>query len=1016
MSDPVPVQTQWKVLGPLEVYYGESLVVVRGRHHPKVLAVLLTEAGQVVPADAIVGALWDTDPPGTAHRQVSNIVGALRRQLGPVGRAISTVGNGYRITVAGSSLDLDRFRQAVAITRRERRAGRLPEALDAARIGLDQWRGPALAGLDGRIIGGIARRLDNARRELLAERLDLEIALGAHREVIGELAELVTADPTRQRFVEQLMLALSRDGRTPEAIEVYRRTRDRLVEELGIDPGRRLQELHTTLLRDEPRHRSTTGTGRPRPAVPAPVVPAQLPAGTAMFVGRESELAQLDDAVAHHPVVVSGAGGTGKTALVLHWAHRDPTRFPDGRLYVNLRGFDRREPVPPVVALRFLLRSLGLPAERIPDDEAMASAELRSQLAGRNMLMVLDNARDVSQVRPLLPGTRDVAVVVTGRNRLAGLVALDDARPVQLSELNNAESRSLLTRLLTDARLSVSPRTVAELADLCGGLPLALRIVAADLISGRIDPERYVARLRAGRGTEATRFTMDSDSVGALVTTFTLSLDALRPADRRAVLQLARIPGDDLPDGLVDTVVGAVDGASVARLEAAHLLERHLPRRLRFHDLVREFLLHRGDIEYPEDAGIVADRVIDWYTGNRQDLTGDDLPNFLTTAEEYFPLPRSWELIAVVTVFLQYGFGEDRGAQLVRRALQRVRADDNPVGRTRLLIALGGHHWVRLDTVPAIRYGEQALAIAERLGDPAELSRTMSHLALFCYAGNRYTEAERYYRGAVELARRTDDAMSQFRGLINWAATERVRARFDEAWGLLERAAGLMPRLALSPSAGMAVSCGRANIRVEQGRLSEAMIHIDALLADAERHNAVRYTMLARQLRAEVRHRSGDPAEAVRELGRMLAAQPQAGDRQTADSWADLARAAADLGDRDLALDSLARAETVLDVLTPSRRAVVWRARAAVAVRGWIADSPVSCAQRAVELCEPLGAPMRLARALLDLERAYRCAGDTVTALSVRRRASELFVRHGARDETGSVDNVPEDVDGARAR
>ncbi|NBH10864.1 BTAD domain-containing putative transcriptional regulator, partial [Amycolatopsis sp. SID8362] len=338
-------------------------------------------------------------------------------------------------------------------------------------------QGPPLGGVTDVLVRRSGQLLAEQRMTALEVLFDAELATGRHTHVVRELRHFVDEYPFGERLQEQLMLALQRSGRTPEALEVYTATRERLDAELGVEPGERLRAMHLQVLKGE--------ADEPVGEVVVPARPAELPRDVRGFAGRTEQLAQLDrqlaaraGAYASDVWIVHGIPGVGKTALALHWAHRVRERFPDGQLYVNLRGFDAdREPMEPAVALAQLLRALGADPRRIPEEVDAQAGLYRSLLADRQVLLVLDNARDAEQVLPLLPPTG--TVLITSRHRLGRLVAEFGAFSLGLGALTESDSRALLGGVLGEGRVAAEPAAAGELAELCGHLPLALRIAAA---------------------------------------------------------------------------------------------------------------------------------------------------------------------------------------------------------------------------------------------------------------------------------------------------------------------------------------------------------------------------------------------------------------------------------------------------------------------------------------------------------------------------------------------------------
>jgi DNA-binding SARP family transcriptional activator/tetratricopeptide (TPR) repeat protein len=617
------------LLGPLTVRCGGVVLAVpRGRQRT-VLAALLLRGNRVVAVDELAEALWGTDPPRSARVSVQNHVMRLRRSLGAAGSRLVTAPDGYLIEVGDGELDVARFEALVGEASAAARQDRWVAAADSAAAALALWRGEPLADAGSDLLAAReAPRLAELRLQAAETRIGACLHLGRHGEVIGELRQLAGAEPLRERLHALLMLALYRDGRQGEALAVYRAARDVLVEDLGAEPGPDLQRLHQQILAADPALLlPAAGAGAPAPAGP---VPRELPGDVAAFTGRTSELAELDqillggqpdhagDARPTAAVLsaVSGTAGVGKTALAVHWAHHAAEKFPGGQLYVNLRGYDPGRPVSAADALAGFLRSLGVPGPDIPAEETERAARYRSLLAGIQLLVVLDNASTVEQVRPLLPGDPACAVVVTSRDSLAGLVARDGAVRLDLDLLPLTDAVALLRELI-GARVDAEPDAAVTLARQCARLPLALR-VAAELVAAR--PNVALASLVTELGGQQERLDLlhaGGDLATSVRAVFSWSYQQLTGELARMFRLLGVHPGPDI------TAAAAASLAAIAEADArrllrelarAHLIAEHLPGRYAFHDLLRAYAAeqaHHTDSDTGRDAA--TGRVLDHY-------------------------------------------------------------------------------------------------------------------------------------------------------------------------------------------------------------------------------------------------------------------------------------------------------------------------------------------------------------------------------------------------------------------
>lgn len=609
-----------RVLGQVEVLVGGRPVGLGHARQRCVLAALLLDANQVVVTDRVVDRVWGESSPRRARQLVSNYLSRLRHLLATTGgeAVIQRRNGGYVLLVDPDRVDVHRFRELVTRSRTETDQTSALELLERAAA---QWRGEALSGLDTPWTTTVREGLARERFAADTQRLDLALRLGRHAASLPELSDRAAAHPLDEHVAAQLMSALYRSGRQADALDHYRRLRARLASELGTEAGADLRRLHQQILTSDPAL-----TTPERPVLAARVrVPRQLPARPRLFTGRSPELARLTVDLHEQPdpggtmpiSVIDGTGGVGKTWLALHWAHQHLDRFPDGQLYVNLRGFDPAgEPVAPEAAMRGFLDALGVAPAAVPTDPGARLGLYRSLLADRRLLVVLDNARDTAQVTSLLPGSPTCAVLVTSRHRLDGLTTAHGARSLELGTLTDGEARQLLARHLDHDRISAEPDAVTELLTHCAGLPLAISIVAAR--AGR--HPRFPLAALAGELRDRNRRldALDTgDAPANLRIVLSWSHHAMSPAATVAFGLLGLWPGTDisLPAAASLLALPVADAGRVLReLEHGHLVRQHTPGRYRMHDLVRLYAADRAHHDHPETGRTEAlRRVVDFY-------------------------------------------------------------------------------------------------------------------------------------------------------------------------------------------------------------------------------------------------------------------------------------------------------------------------------------------------------------------------------------------------------------------
>ena len=633
------------LLGPLSVRDGARQVAVSAPRQRVLLAALLLDADRVVSVDSLAETLWDGRPPAGARSALHSAIQRLRSTLGPSSSTvIATRPPGYLIQLGDGELDVRQFDVLTARGRAAAQAGAWARAADLLREALGLWRGEALADVPSALLREReVPHLEDQWLQALGSRIDADLQLGRHGEVVAELRQLVAAHPLAEHFHAQLMLGLYRSGRQADALAAYAGVRRLLARELGVDPGPELQALHQRILVADPGLLLADGlppgpapvaTG-PAPAAgssgaPAqasagePLLPRQLPAAVRHFAGRADALKALAELAAEagagRAVVISaihGTAGVGKTTLAVHFAHQVAGNFPDGQLYVNLRGFDPAgPPMPTGEAIRLLLAGLAVPAAQIPGGLEAQVGLYRSLLAGRRLLVLLDNARDADQVRPLLPASPGCLVIVTSRRQLTSLAAAEDAYLVALDVLTDAEALELLTRRLGPGRLAGGPGPAQELIGLCARLPLALSIAAARAASQPTLPlASLVADLRDAGGR------LDALDVGSPATNiravFSWSYRQLDATAARVFRLLGLHPGPDIGAAAAASMAALPPRqarAALAELTRANLLAEQAPGRFTCHDLLRAYAAERAQADDSDaDRRSAIHRMLDHY-------------------------------------------------------------------------------------------------------------------------------------------------------------------------------------------------------------------------------------------------------------------------------------------------------------------------------------------------------------------------------------------------------------------
>jgi len=612
----------FRLLGPLEFFDGQRWSSIGAPKQRALLAVLLINANRTVPADHLVAELWGERPPASAAGLLAGYVWRLRRYLGdPAGQTLATRAPGYQLMLPAGATDIHEYEALVAAGRRSQAAGDLACAAHALSTALGMWRGAPLA--DVALVPSVlaeSARLEEARLAVVEARIDAEIGLGRHEALLPELKLMVSQYPLRERLHAHLMVALYRTGQQAEALGAYRDLRQLLVDELGIEPSRPLRELQARILHEDPLLLQTAEDTAPAAAIPRLAVPRTLPPDVPVFVDRERELARVVSRLAagERYCAIHGMAGAGKTTLAVHAAHRMADRFPDGQLYLDLGAGAAHGPLRPVDAVGRLLAALAVPATDVPPDAERAAALLRTALAGRRVVVVLDDVLDTGQVHELLPAAPGCAVIMAGRRPST---AVDGAGLLRVGRLPVVAAVNLVRRYAGADRVDADRAATAQVVRFCECLPLALRIAATRLAQR---PEWSV-------GDFAARLADPQRRLDALTCDGLSVRDSLRAgvrllqrfADPLAMRAMARLGVLDLPvvrttalAVLLDVPVPLAEQAA-ERLVDAGLIETLSMDRYRVPDLVRLFA--RGEYVTAEEEGAATGRIVGYYEGAVRD-------------------------------------------------------------------------------------------------------------------------------------------------------------------------------------------------------------------------------------------------------------------------------------------------------------------------------------------------------------------------------------------------------------
>ncbi|MFD5828908.1 BTAD domain-containing putative transcriptional regulator [Lentzea sp. NPDC060358] len=862
---------QFRLLGPMEVRLQGSPVVLRAGKHRALLAALLLRPNRVVPVTELVEHVWGDAPPARTRGAVQTYVMRLRSALGDPS-LVQTAADGYRMRVDPLAVDVHRFADAAARGRAAAAADDLVTARKAFAEALELWRGPVLSDVPSETLHAEhAPRLTELLMTVHEQRVDVELALGHHADLVPELFSLTRDHPLRERFWAQLMLALYRSSRQAEALEAFRQVDRTLDEQLGIDPSAELRSLHQAILVGAPELAAPVPARAPERA-PAPM---RLPDDIADFTGRARHVERISGLITGGSVPIvtlAGPPGVGKTTLAMHVAHLLRDRFPDGLLHVDLRGYALGPPADGMDVLSRFLRALGVPPDEIPADADEQSTVLRSLLAGRRMLLVLDNAAAPDQVRPLLPGTASCRVIVTSRDDLRGLIALNGARTVPVDVFSPPESAALLSSLRV-------PGDHAELAERCGHLPLALRVAAAYL---------------AGREDE----TISGSPID-------LAYAALPPAPRRLFRLLSVVPGPDFTAEAA-SALAAVDAEGLLTvLEIAGLVVSPAPGRYRFHDeLVRHAaalheepdgpaeldlawtallhhylrgvercaeLLYPGIVRLPTSPAGPAPRIpgaaeaLAWLDAERPNLAAA-----IRHAADHGPAPLAWQLADALRGYLWIGQHVGEWLATARHALAAAQAHGHRPAEAAMHANLGTLYLRLGEYALSVEHHDHAIELYRDLGDEDAEASVLNNLSLVHRRSGELGLAKQALLRCLAMLRSADSVST---GLYNLGQLSVELGELDDAVEHFSEA------LALAPNADSHAYLGMA-LRL-QGRLPEARAHLNRAL---EIGNVPAGDAEALDNLAAVELAEGDPDAALTSATRALSLVADGGDPQVATS------------------------------------------------------------------------------------------------------------------------------------
>jgi DNA-binding SARP family transcriptional activator len=1130
----------FRLLGEVSLHTADGDVDLGTPKQRTVLAALLLAGGKSLSTETLADIVWGQTPPARWRNLLATYVSRLRHILDQLPRTarIQHRARGYAL-LYDEDLDVERFRSAVARARAAVLRDDDETAVALLGEALTHWHGDPLTGLTGDWVADTATRLHRERRDAHAARTGALLRLGRHDQAIDQLQPLAAEHPDDEQFVGQLITALHTAGRTAEALKHYHRLRQRLTDQLGVDPSPQLQQTYLGLLRSRTAHGLVLArpaqppadaagfTGRtkqlgalgtiigelgdrvtahppyeavvgqpvltpqrrhgaaeainlhvdtrrrldgqqrtdPGPAIrdldqpighaernlasrldriafvasALPIVPALLPPDVAGFTGREAELAELDDVTGKAGdrgraavTVVTGPAGAGKTATTVRWAHRNRPRFPDGQLFVDLRGFHPSlPPLNPRTVLVQLVRALGLDISRIPHDLQELAATYRSLLANRSLLVVLDNAATADQVRPLLPGSPGCHMLVTSRNRMDSLIARDGAHLVTLGMLTPADTRTLLTRLIGEARATAEPTSVRDLSRLCGRLPLALRLAAALLICRPHLPIRSLVVDLSDGDPLATLTAIDDPNVSVRAA-FDLSYRALPPQPRLLFRRLGLVPGADCTAETAAALIASDESRAAAQLEmlsAAHLVQESAPGRFRLHDLLRRYAATLAETDetptdrekaaaklfacylnatraaakllYPHLVRLAADagtsepssRFDDTVSAMRWlEAEASNLMAAIHHASEVRPPPAAWELADAFRGFLSSRAPRSDWLAAAHAGLAAAERVNHPRGQAAMTLSLGHAYRNAGNYRQAVAYATRSAALSRAAGWPRAEAAAISVLGLVDLETGRLSHAAEHFRRSIALHRRHGNDLGAANQLAHLGMSLHGLGRLREALRHQQTALAIHRRHGSLVGEAIALTGTGAVLRDlgRHGEANDCLTHA----RDLARQMGLRATQrIALEHLAALHRHAGNLQESLICAKQALALA--ADTRNAGDETGPLSALASiyrQLGDFRQAIDHDRQARTVAQALT-QRHAMAIATVGMAASHNGIGDhrTAVLLSTEALRLARRHGYRLVEAHGLIVRAHAHLGTGRKAHALRAGTHAAQIF-------------------------